>query len=144
MKKLILLLTVLFSLSSYAQKIRETIFEQKFGNLKVRQVRMTDTDSSSYLYLVLGYRNKAYQYITDNQIILLTKEDIQEFITDLINARDYAHNNKAVEWKKERYTLCYYDWSDDLFIDSEKKYTTINPKELIDLIEAVKLLKWER
>ena len=89
MKKLLLGLLVLVSISVNAQTKRDKFIDRYAGgNVKLTYQRSIDLDKGDTLYMVFFiYQNAKYSTITDTKVIgLYNKEELAQFVKDMKTA----------------------------------------------------------
>lgn len=141
MKKInYLIIALLIASFSYAQKKRITISESKIGELINSYTKSINLETNDTLYLVYsGFQNEKYKTITDiKSVSFFRKEDLQEFIKDLKSALIEMESKVSMNWKRERYNLDLYDFSNQLYLQEPPKkgsgYTLLTKKVVAEYI----------
>jgi hypothetical protein len=141
MKKInFLLIALLITSFSYAQKKRITISESKIGGLINSYSKSINLETNDTIYLVhSGFQNEKYKAITDiKSVSFYSKQDLQDFIKDLKNALIEMESKVSMNWKRERYSLDLFDFSNQLYLQEAPKkgsgYTLLTKKVVAEYI----------
>ena len=125
MKKLLLGLLLMSSIS-YSQTVeRKVLFKSKLGYEIFNSIREKDTTT----YFAFSYQNLKYKTITDiGSVFLSKKSELKLFADKLI---EFSEKEKGVDFSfsDKRFVIRLYDFSELLYIeDSKGKYTNLTKK----------------
>ena len=144
MKKILLGLLVLLSISVSAQVKRDKFLEKYAGNLKITYQRTIDMDKGDTRYGVfLSFQNDKYKTLTDIKVIgLYSVVDIEQCTKDMKTAFKQMFSGQKVDmdWTRDKYKLALYDFSSELYLSEAKGtggYTIMSKRAVSDFIELI-------
>lgn len=134
MKKIFFVLLLFISNYGFGQtSIRKTLFQSKYGFEITRRISENDTTS----YFGYSFQNNEYKTITDIGIIILYKDDIQEFLEKLT---EFSSAEKGVDMDYQNKDYSLFLASDMIMIkDKRKKYNIVTKGYVKKLITDLKL-----
>jgi len=139
MKNILFILLCVFSTSLFSQTSKKTISEKKCGLLTCKNFSETnvETDETSY-YVYCSFQNTDYQHIVDiGSFMMFSQSSVDEKIEQLENCVKYM-DNKSDSFSYDDFRI--YDFSKNMYIYDDDKSTWINKKNVIKLIEWLKLV----
>jgi hypothetical protein len=144
MRKILIGLFVLLSISASAQVKRDKYLEKVAGNLKITYQKITDMDNDKITYSVyLSFQNDKYKSLTDIKVIgLYSAADIEAITKDMKNVfkQMFSGEKTNMDWTREKYKMTLYDFTTNMYF-AEAKGTggyTIMPKRAVsDFIEII-------
>lgn len=145
MKKVLLGLLVLLSISASAQIKRDKFIDRYAGgNVKLTYLRSVDLDKGDTTYMVFFiFQNAKYTSITDTKIIgLYDKASIEQWMKDMRSAYKQMITGEkvSIDWTRDKYKLTLYDFSNNLYFAEAKGtggYTMMSKKNVAELMEFV-------
>jgi hypothetical protein len=145
MKKLLLGLLVLVSISVNAQTKRDKFIDRYAGgNVKLTYQRSIDLDKGDTLYMVFFiYQNAKYSTITDTKVIgLYNKEELAQFVKDMKTAYKQMITGEkvSIDWSRDKYKLSLYDFTNNLYLAEAKGtggYSIMSKKNVAEMLELV-------
>jgi hypothetical protein len=135
MKKLLLVIFLFQSFIGIGQSVTKTLSEKKIGYVNCTNKMKIDMSKNDTTYTIYcGFQNKKYQHITDlGSVFMMTKETLDKTISDLNECVKYM-DDKSISFSIGSFEI--YDFSKNLFIMDDDKYTTLNKKNVL------KWIKW--
>ena len=149
MIKLLLIATMLFSFSAFAQSIQETLSRCDVNQITAEHIKsIRDGDTLYFVYL--SFRNDEYTHIHDPaKIYIWDESDFEQFVADLDSAlakfevKLKERVGKTFSWDEDAYKIRMYDFAlfkVYLYEGGTTKYTTLNKKQLKKLITWLKTI----
>jgi len=144
MRKILIGLFLLSSISAFAQVKRDKFLEKYAGNLKITYQRTIDMEKEDTRYSVfLSFQNDKYKTLTDIKVIgLYSVADIEAITKDMKNVfkQMFSGEKTNMDWTREKYKMTLYDFTTSMYF-AEAKGTggyTIMPKRAVsDFIEII-------
>jgi hypothetical protein len=143
MKKMLLCLLILVSISVSGQVKREKFIEKYAGNLKITYQKTIDVESNDIRYGVfLLFQNDKYKTLDDTKIVLLTSVvELEQCKKDVISAFKQMFSGKVdMSWVRDKYKINLYDFSGDMYFTEGKGtggYTIMSRRAVSDFIEIL-------
>ena len=141
MKKVLLALLVLVSISGKAQIKREKFINTNVGGITFSYGRSIDLDKGDTTYMVfLLFQNAKYSSITDTKILsFYDAASIAMFIKDLKSAYKQMSSGEKIDisWNRDTYKMNLYNFSNSLYLygDRPEGYTNVTLKSLSSILE---------
>ena len=124
----------------FSQTIKKDLDEKKIGTLNCSyqmSVKVGESDTSFYVYC--SFQNQKYSSIIDiGSIMITTMEERDEMVSDLKECLKYM-DDKSISFSIGQFDL--YDFSKNLYINDERKYTTMRKKDVLKWIEWLESIK---
>jgi hypothetical protein len=144
MKKILIGLFVLLSISVSAQVKRDKLIEKYAGNLKITYQRTIDMDKGDTRYGVFfTFQNEKYKTLTDIKVVgLYSVADIEAISKDMkvVFKQMFSGQKVDMDWTREKYKINLYDFSSDMYFLEAKGtggYTIMNRRAVSDFIEII-------
>jgi hypothetical protein len=144
MKKMLLCLLILVSISVSGQVKRDKFIEKYAGNLKITYQRTTDIENNDTRYGVfLSFQNDKYKTLTDTKIVLLTSvAEIEQCKKDIkaVFKQMFSGEKVDMDWTRDKYKMTLYDFTGDMYFAEAKGtggYTIMNRRAVSDFIEIL-------
>jgi len=140
MKKLLIVLLCIFSTQIFSQTITKDLKKEKIGSLKcsyIMKLKVGSSDTSLYVYC--GFQNQKYSTIVDiGSIMITTMEKKDNIVSDLKECVKYM-DDKSISFSIGQFDL--FDFSKNLYINDNRKYTTLSKKNVLKWIEWLESIK---
>lgn len=143
MKKILLGLLVLLSISVSAQVKRDKFLEKYAGNLKITYQRTIDLEKEDTRYSVfLSFQNDKYKTLTDIKVIgLYSVADIEACVKDMksVFKQMFSGEKTNMDWTRDKYKITLYDFTTSMYFAEAKSggYTIMPKRAVADFIEII-------
>jgi len=152
MKNVLLLMLILISLYGNSQIKRERLSKIFIGKTECEFIKKTEGGDIS-TYALIKFQNMKYQSVSDIAIIILSDSfEVKTLINDLDSALSFVQKRteKLIErgstmtYESKYYQLYISESFRGVYLsDKERRLTQLNRKQIGDLIEWLKSLKFQ-
>ena len=143
MKKLIILILCISSVNTFSQTINKSLKKIDLGNLTVDFKMEINSKSDTSYRLLYCWSNEKYSSIDDVQCRLhYTNSEIKRMITTLNNCMNYIGEDIDYYISKVGFDFIVYNFSDELYLEREGKYVTINKSQINKLTSFLSKVKF--
>jgi hypothetical protein len=148
MKKILLGLLMLVSISVTAQVKRDKFIEKYAGNLKITYQRTTDIENNDTRYGVfLSFQNDKYKTLTDIKVIgLYSVADIDAIVKDMkiVFKQMFSGEKNNMDWTRDKYKMTLYDFTTSMYFTEAKTggYTIMDRRAVSDFIEIISTINF--
>ena len=135
MKPLLLILFLFQSLIGFSQTTTTTLHKTKIGFVLSckNDMEINKSSNDTTFTVFCSFQNQQYQHITDiGSVFIMNKEKLNKTIDELKECLKYM-DKKSMNFSIGPFSI--YDFSKNLYINDDEKYTTLNKKGVLKWIE---------
>ena len=142
MKRILLGLLVLLSVSLSAQVKRDNFIDKFAGNLKITYQRISNLDNGDTKYYVfLSFQNINNRLIDIKTVALFSIADMEVCVKDMKSVfRQMSTSEKVnMDWTRDKYKITLYDFTNKMHFTEPRTggSTTISKRNVSDLLEIM-------